>query len=66
VIAQDTGFGPYLPTGEGLLGFRDSEGVLAAIEHLRSDYQRHARAAREIAKAYFDSDAVLCSLLERT
>jgi len=63
VIAQDTGFGAHLPAGEGLLAFRTSDDVVAAVEALRSNYGRHRRAAREIAEAVFDSDRVLGDLL---
>jgi hypothetical protein len=65
VIAQDTGFGRRLPTGEGLFAFATADDVLASIEALQSDYERHRRAAREIAVVHFDSDRVLGSLLER-
>ena len=63
VIAQETGFSKHLPTGEGLLAFRSADDVGAAVETLRGDYPRHRRAAREIAEATFDSDAVLEELL---
>jgi hypothetical protein len=63
VIAQETGFSSYLPTGEGLLAFRSADDVGAAVETLRGDYARHARAAREIAEATFDSNNVLEELL---
>ncbi len=64
VIAQETGFGAALPTGEGLFAFQDCDEVLAAIERLRSDYARHARRARAIAVEHFDSDRILSRLLE--
>lgn len=63
VIAQETGFGRYLPIGEGLLSFETVEDVLAALEELRSDYERHRRAARALAEEHFDSDKVLRTLL---
>ena len=63
VIAQDTGFGAVLPTGEGLFAFAEAEGVAVALEALESDYGRHARAARELAEDLFDSDLVLARLL---
>lgn len=65
VLAQQTGFGDFLPCGEGLLPFSSQDEVLVGIEALRSDYPRHARAARDIAQEYFDSDKVLTDLLER-
>jgi hypothetical protein len=65
VIAQDTGFGAFIPAGEGLFAFRTSEDVLAAIDAINSDYATHARAARALAEAYFDSDRVLSGFLDR-
>ena len=64
VIAQETGFGQYLPTGEGLFSFQTQDDVLASIAMLNSDYQRHSRVARAIAEEYFDSDKVLTRLLQ--
>jgi len=63
VVAQDTGFPQFVPTGDGLLAFDDEDGAVAAIDELRRDYVHHARAARELAAAYFDSDLVLSRLL---
>jgi hypothetical protein len=63
VIAEDTGFGERLPTGAGLFAFTGADDVLAAIEMLRSDPGRHARAARAIADEYLDSRQVLTRLL---
>ena len=45
VITQDTGFSNVLPTGEGLFGFSTMEEILAAVEAINSDYERHSRAA---------------------
>jgi hypothetical protein len=63
VIAQDTGFSHGLPTGEGLFTFRTTGEALSAIEALNTDYPRHAKAARAVAEAFFDSDKVLPRLL---
>src|SRR5438045_4276595 len=41
VITQETGFSNVLPTGEGLFGFSDMDGALAALDAVNSDYQRH-------------------------
>jgi hypothetical protein len=65
VIAQETGFSRFLPTGAGLFAFETVEDVLAAIAELNGDYPRHARAARALAEEHFDSDQVLTRLLER-
>ena len=64
VITQDTGFGAHLPTGEGLFAFNDIDEALSAIEAVRSDYDRHSRAARQIAQEYFASERVLGALLD--
>jgi hypothetical protein len=63
VIAQDTGFGSWLPTGAGVLAFRNADDVGAAIEALRCDYPAHRRAARELAASIFAADRVLPELL---
>lgn len=65
VLAQETGFRRFVPAGEGLFSFETIEEVLAGVEELKRDYPRHARAARAIAEAYFDSDKVLTRLLEK-
>jgi hypothetical protein len=65
VLAQDTGFGAYLPTGSGLISFRTAEEAAAGIEELRQDYSAHARAARDLAAEHFDSDRVLPALMEQ-
>ena len=65
VVAQDTGYSRYLPTGEGLLAFTDLDGAAAALDTIRRDHARHARAARAIAEEVFDSDRVLTDLLDR-
>jgi len=63
VVAQDTGFGRLLPTGEGLFAFRNADEALAAVEAINSDYPRHCRAARAIAEEYFEARAVAGRLL---
>jgi hypothetical protein len=65
VLAMDTGFGAWLPAGEGVLAFSDAAGAGSAIDSLRSDYGRHRRAARELAEEHFRADRVLGRLLDR-
>jgi len=64
VIAQDTGFGNVLPTGEGLFAVSNVDAAAAAIESVNSDYERHCRAARAIAEEFFDAPTVAARMLE--
>jgi hypothetical protein len=64
VVAQDTGFGTVLPTGEGLFAFDSVDEAVAAFEAIESDYPRHSRAANEIANEYFSAEKVLARLLD--
>jgi hypothetical protein len=64
VIAQDTAFGKFLPIGEGLFAFNTLDDILAAFEAVHCDYQRHSRAARQIAEEYFCAETVLAKLLD--
>jgi hypothetical protein len=63
-IVQDTGFTETLPCGEGLFSFQTADDVVNAIEQIQSNYERHCRAARQIALEHFDSDKVLRALLQ--
>jgi hypothetical protein len=63
VVAQDTGFGNILPTGEGLFSFTTTEEGLAAIDRINGDYRRHCLAARAIAEEYFEAGKVAARLL---
>ena len=65
VVAQDTGFSRFLPTGEGLFAFETTDEACAGIDAVVRDYERHSRAARAIAEEYFDASRVLPQLLER-
>lgn len=65
VITQETGFTEFYGGSEGLLAFRTMDDIVAASEAVRADYNRHGRAAFEIAREYFEAEKVLSSLLER-
>lgn len=65
VIVQDTGFSNVLPTGEGILAFRDSDQAVDAIHAVVENYQKHSVAARAIAEQCFDSRKVLGRLIEQ-
>ena len=63
VIAQDTGFGKILPTGEGLFAYTTIEEALEAVAAVNSDYRRHCEAARAIAVDCFGAEQVAARLL---
>jgi hypothetical protein len=65
VVAQDTGFSRFLPTGEGLFAFDTTDQARAGVDAVAGDYARHSRRARAIAEEYFDAARVLPQLLER-
>jgi len=65
VVAQETGFSRFLPTGEGLFAFETIDEACVGIDAVVRDYERHSRAARAIAEEYFDASRVLPQLLER-
>jgi glycosyltransferase involved in cell wall biosynthesis len=62
-VVQDTGFGNVIPQGEGLFAFNTIDEAAAAIEAIDSDYERHARAAAELAREHFDAEVVLGRML---
>jgi hypothetical protein len=65
VLAQETGFSRYLPTGAGLFAFSTLDEALDGVDALNTDYAGHCRAARALAEEHFDSDKVLRRLLGR-
>ena len=65
VIQQDTGFGNAFPTGKGVFGFSDLDGAVAAVEAVNADYGANRRAARDVAREFFNYDVVLGPILDR-
>src|SRR4029453_15117513 len=59
-----TAFGKFVPTGQGLFAFEGIDDIVAALRAINADYARHARAARQIAEAYFKAEPVLTKLVE--
>lgn len=64
VVVQDTGFSQWLPTGEGVLTFRNINEAIAAIEEVNSRYEYHCKKAREIAEEYFKAEKVLSKMMD--
>jgi hypothetical protein len=65
VLHQDSGFADWLPTGAGVLSFRSPEDVVDAVAEVDRAYDRHCRAARELAVEHFAAQRVLPGFLER-
>jgi hypothetical protein len=63
VLLQDTGFGNWLPTGQGLLAFTTLDQAVEGLARINADYEAHCRAARRLAEEHFDSHRVLRELL---
>jgi hypothetical protein len=66
VVVQDTGPSAFLPNGEGMFRFTTVAEAAAALEAVNADYERHCRAAREIAETYFDAKKVAEGILSAT
>lgn len=64
-LVQDTGFSRNVPVGEGLVAYRSLEEAADGAANIARDHDRHARAARALAEAYFDSDLVLGQLIDQ-
>lgn len=65
VVAEDTGFRAYMPSGDGLLPFSSPAEAVQAVTDVLKRYDHHCRAARALAEAQFDSRRVLQDLLDR-
>jgi hypothetical protein len=63
VVTMATSFDRLYPVGAGLFQFRTHDEALAAIDAIASDYRRHSRTARELAREHFDGERVVGALL---
>lgn len=63
VVVQHTGPSAFLPNGEGMFRFSTLEEAVAALAAIDANYERHCRAAREIAEAHFDAKDILEKIL---
>lgn len=62
-LVQDTGFTSWLEATDGVLAFSSPEEALDRIARLDRDYDAQCRAARRVARDYFEAGSVLPSLL---
>src|SRR5256885_4561995 len=58
VVIQNTGPSSFLPSGEGMFRFSRIDQAVNAFDAINADYERHSRAARDIAESNFDSRRV--------
>ncbi len=63
-VVQHTGRSEYLPEREGMFRVRDLAEAADALETAAADYERHGRAARQLAETYFDAAANARRVLE--
>ncbi len=65
VVVQDTGPSAFLPNGEGMFRFATPEQAARAFEVINRDYEKHCRAARQIAETFFDAKQVVREVLRQ-
>ena len=63
VVVQNTGPSAFLPDGEGMFRFSTIDEAVDAFATINADYDRHRRAARNIAEAYFDARQICEQIL---
>ena len=64
VVVQHTGPSAFLPNGEGMFRFTSVHEAADALAAVDAEYERHCRAAREIAETHFDASRVLRDVLD--
>ncbi|HYT62044.1 MAG TPA: hypothetical protein VEL06_17830 [Haliangiales bacterium] len=64
VLVEDTGLSDWLPVGEGVVTFGSLDEAAAGVRGINTDYERHRRAARQLAENVFATERVLPGMLE--
>jgi len=62
VVVQHTGPSSYLPNGEGMFRFSTLSEAVDALMTVNANYEKHCRAAREIAETYEAKPILECLL----
>lgn len=62
VLAHDTGYPRYLPTGAGLMSFSSPDEAADLLRAIDGDRDRHRLAARRLAEEHFDACKVMGEL----
>lgn len=65
VITQETGFTSHYGGKGGLFSFQTMDEIVDAVKQINADYDRHSKAAFEVAAETFEAARVLENLLER-
>lgn len=65
VITQETGFTKAYGGKLGLLSFRSLDEIVDAVKIINANYAKHSRAARALAREFFEAEKVLESVLDR-
>jgi hypothetical protein len=65
VIIQETGFTKTYGGKAGLLSFQSLGEIVDAVKAINADYAKHSRAARTVAREFFEAEKVLRSILDR-
>jgi hypothetical protein len=65
VVIQETGFTKIYGGYAGLLSFRSPGEIVDAVKTINADYAKHSRAARALAREFFEADKILKSILDR-
>ena len=63
VVTQDSGFGKFIPTGEGLFAYETMDEAVDALARINADYARHSAGARRVAHDAFGAEPVLRRML---
>ena len=63
VVVQHTGPSSRLPNGEGMFRFSTLKEAARAFSAINNDYEKHSRAARQIAESLFDAKQVAGQIL---
>jgi len=65
VITQETGFTKLYGGKAGLLSFQSLDEITDAVVAISREYANHSRAARDIAREFFEAEKVVKSILDR-
>jgi hypothetical protein len=65
VIIQETGFTKTYGGNAGLLSFRSLDEIVDAVKTINADYTKNSRAARALAREFFEAEKVVKSILDR-